>query len=222
MMFTFTPSLMPRTLILSIGLLFVLSSCLTIKETYSFRANGSGTFTYQVTMSPLGDSFSDIQEEVKGEDWSFRSLIPRLTRIPGISKVTLMEDSKAGSFGVSLKFVDPGSLNRALSVLLLEDSTEVFPYFRQEYGRWMREHKADRLKVSDAFTAKAKDERQVAALMKQLSYEVEMQFHRPIAVAYTQAKGSIQGKKYKTLSLRSSLQELSESENPLSTTILLH
>ena len=198
-----------------------LSSCLTIKEHYQFKKNGSGSMSFLVEMDPIDAGIGGMTGNFIPEEWSFEGLASTVKTIPGISKVELIDMAGNRGTGISFSFDNPDALNRALSRMLLSDSTEVFPYFRQEYGVWVHAHKSDKISLSEAFFAKSRDEDQVAALMKQLDYEISMEFKKPVAVAYSEAEGTITGKKNRTFLMRSTLQDISRSSDALSATILL-
>ncbi|MDP5168693.1 MAG: hypothetical protein NWR72_00490 [Bacteroidia bacterium] len=199
----------------------LLSGCLTIKETYSFKKNGAGTMTYEVAFNKVDDTFQDVKHDLLPNTWSLDSLAEVISLIPGITKVALTSAKDHQGFGLSFRFESLTSLNHALSRILLTDSTEVFSYFRKENGVWLRAYKADRMMISESFVNKARGERQVAAMLSQLGYEVEMQFPKTIAVAYTGAEGMISGRKNKTLNMRATFQEIAATDQPLSATILL-
>lgn len=200
---------------------FLISGCLTIKESYSFKKNGSGTMSYQVIFDQMDATFQESQQELIPKSWSFDSLARVLQNIPGISDIKVTGDPSESEFGLTYKFEGITSLNHALSRMLLADTTEVFQYFTREHGIWVRKHKADRMSFSDGFVSKSRDERQVAAMLQKLDYEITMEFKKPVFVAYSGVEARIGGRKNREISLRASLADLSMNPDMLSTTILL-
>lgn len=200
---------------------FLISGCLTIKESYSFKKNGSGTMSYQVVFDQMDATFGESQEEFIPQSWSFDSLAKVLHNIPGISDIEVTGDPSMSEFGLKYKFESITSLNHALSRMLLADTTEVFQYFSREHGVWVRKHKADRMSLSDGFVSKSRDERQVAAMLQKLDYEISMEFKKPVFVAYSGVEARIGGRKNKEIRLKATLADLSLNPDMLSTTILL-
>lgn len=200
---------------------FVLSGCLTIKESYSFKKNGSGTMSYQLVFDQIDATFREAQEELIPSHWSFDSLARVLQNIPGISDIRLNGDPSQSEFGLEYKFENITSLNHALSRMLLEDTTEVFQYFKREHGVWVRKHKADRMSFSDGFVSRSRDERQVAAMLQKLNYEITMEFKKPVFVAYSGVEARIGGRKNREIRFKATLADLSENPDLLSSTILL-
>lgn len=201
--------------------IFLISGCLTIKESYSFKKNGSGTMSYQVVFDQMDATFGGSQENLIPQSWSFDSLARVLDNIPGISDIQLTGDPSQSEFGLTYKFESLTSLNHALSRMLLADTTEVFRYFTREHGVWVRKHKADRMSFSDGFVSKSRDEQQVAAILQKLDYEITMEFKKPVFVAYSGVEARIGGRKNKEISLKATLADLSLHPEMLSTTILL-
>lgn len=199
----------------------LLSGCLTIKESYSFKKNGSGTMSFRVVFDQMDAAFSNSQEDMIPQGWSFDSLARVLQNIPGITNIELTGDPSMSEFGLKYKFESITSLNHALSRMLLADTTEVFQYFKREHGVWVREHKADRMSFSEGFVSKSRDERQVAAMLHKLGYEITMEFKKPVFVAYSGVEARIGGRKNRQISLKATLAELSSNPDMLSTTILL-
>lgn len=201
--------------------IFLISGCLTIKESYSFKKNGAGTMSYQVVFDQMDATFGESGEELIPQSWSFDSLARVLHNIPGISNIELTGDPSLSEFGLKYKFESITSLNHALSRMLLADTTEVFQYFAREHGVWVRKHKADRMSFSDGFVSKSRDERQVAAMLQKLDYEITMEFKKPVFVAYSGVEARIGGRKSKEIRLKATLADLSLNPDMLSTTILL-
>ncbi len=197
------------------------SGCLTIKESYTFKRNGSGRMSYSLEFDPLDEAFTGTRDDMFPDSWSFESMAEAISRVPGISRIELSEAENGRGFGLSFKFKSLTSLNHALSRMLLTDTTEVFSYFKRENDLWVRRHKADKIQLSEAFVAKSRNESQVAALLNQLSYEVEMGFKQPIAVAYSESEGRILGRKNRIFRTEVSLADLGQSPEALHSTILL-
>lgn len=214
---------LPLLVIATLGLLLLsLSGCLTVKELLSVKPNGSGSMDFLVEFDPwsgLLESEEDGQQPLP-EDWSFANLQPVLSRLPGIRKVHLLDDPEQRRYGIRFKFADITALNRAMGRLLLEDSTEVFPFYAMENGVLIRKYRADRLRLPEAFVDRAESEDQVRAILARMDYEVEMTFRKTPAVVYTGAEGQLKGRRDRTLSLSASLHEVSERAEALQTIVV--
>ena len=153
--------------------------------------------------------------------WSFDSLAGVLQNIPGITGVEVTGGRGQQSMGLSYKFESIISLNHALSRMLLSDTSEVFPYFSNQNGLWVRKHKSDRMSLSEGFVSKSRDEREVALMLSRLEYEVSMSFKKSIGVVYSGSPARLEGRKGREVKLSASLAEISQSPEALSATILL-
>jgi hypothetical protein len=127
-------TIMNRTLrsfrVAFLGLLLVLTGCLTIEEQYTFKKDGSGTMTYIVDMSEMGEMMKGLgkMSESLGEKdqepmMDMDDEAGELKTIPGISKVKVNKKKEwVRSIGQLPVQATWHRLNAALNVLM-KDST---------------------------------------------------------------------------------------------------
>lgn len=203
------------------ALLFVLSGCLTIKETYTFKKNGSGSMTYALEFDQVDPALGERNQEFLPANWSFDSLAAALQTIPGISRVEVTGGRGDRYLGLGFRFQTVSSLNVALSKILLTDSSEVHPFFSYDGDCWVRNHRSDRMAFSEGFLTRSKDEREVAALLSRLKYEVSMSFKKSVGLVYSGTPVHLTGRKNNEVRMSASLADISASPETLSATILL-
>jgi len=132
-------TIMNRTLrsfrVAFLGLLLVLTGCLTIEEQYTFKKDGSGTMTYIVDMSEMGEMMKGLgkMSESLGEKdqepmMDMDDEAGELKTIPGISKVKVNK-KKEWVRSISFRFKDLASLNAALNKLMPDSTNTEHTFF---------------------------------------------------------------------------------------------
>lgn len=181
-----------RTLLAG-ALILCLTSCLTIEEHYTFKKNGSGTMTYVVDLSELGELMKGLEalsDEKKGSDESLDMMdlkenIAQLKAIPGLSKVKL--DQKEWVQRISFHFKDITALNAALNVLLPDSSGTGHGFFAWEGNTLVRtnnRHAAElgeglnEVEESDSTDGEGID---TQALLGTMKYKYSFTFSEPVA-----------------------------------------
>jgi hypothetical protein len=124
-------------------LLVAFSSCLTIEEHYTFRRDGSGTMTYVVDMSAMGEMMDDLDrmtKEAAGPEEPVMDLdeeAAALRLLPGISRVKV-GTGKEWVRSVRFRFRDIDALNAALNVLMPDSSGVAHTFFSWEGNTLVR------------------------------------------------------------------------------------
>ena len=127
-----------------LGLLLFFTGCLTIEEQYTFKKDGSGSMTYVVDMSEMGEMMKGLgkMSESLGEKDSEPMMdmddeAETLKVIPGISKVKVNK-KKEWVRSISFRFKDLASLNAALNKLMPDSSNTEHTFFRWEGSTLVR------------------------------------------------------------------------------------
>ncbi len=116
-----------------IALLVLFTGCLTIEEQYTFKRDGSGTMTYVVDLSEMGEMMKSLEgmSEAAGEKegvdepemMDLDEEAKALKSIAGISKVKV-NNKKEWVRSITFTFKDLNALNEGLNTLM-PDSTGV-------------------------------------------------------------------------------------------------
>jgi len=105
-----------------------LTSCLTIIEKYTLNADGSGTMEYIFDMSELYEMLqmygSDSTLEAMNANELFEENLPELEKVNGITNVRLTGDQEKYIFGLAFDFSDEESLNKAMQVLVTDETSD--------------------------------------------------------------------------------------------------
>lgn len=124
-------------------LMVAFTGCLTIEERYTFKKDGSGTMTYVVDMSEMGemmDGLSKVTKETGGTDEPVMELdeeAAALKVLPGISKVKVSK-GKEWVRSVTFRFKDIAALNAALNVLMPDSTGQQHTFFSWEGNTLVR------------------------------------------------------------------------------------
>ncbi|MCW5897682.1 MAG: hypothetical protein KIT10_00300 [Flavobacteriales bacterium] len=166
----------------------LLAGCLTIEEHYTFKKDGSGSMTYVVDMSGLGEmmnSFGDMggtpQDDMGTMDLSAE--VGRLKTVPGVSKVKL-DAKKKWVQKISFNFKDVTALNAALNELLKDSSGVRQDFFRWEDGTLVRSNNRHAHELGAGIAAGEDggddDEFGMNAMLESMKYRYSFKFARPI------------------------------------------
>ncbi|WNJ19721.1 hypothetical protein [Pontibacter sp. G13] len=215
--------------ILSIALLGIMSaSCLTIKESYVFKKNGSGTMHYQIDMSEMAMLLkSAIEEDEEASagvsEMDLSDIAAKLSDVSGISNVKHEQNMEEFIFDVSFKFKDIQSLNEALSVVFKqsEESGQTPPSFSWDGNKVTRTHSLSGELTDGFLDGEDEESEQARMFLGQMTYEIDYTFAKPIKVVYGPESAQVGGKKDRELKVSSSFLELAETQDRLGTTIVL-
>ncbi len=120
-----------------------LTGCITIEEQYSFKKNGSGTMTYVLDMSEMGEMLKSFGGDEKDDSDGVEGRMDvsghadALKQIQGISKVKL-DTKKEWVQKLSFHFADIAALNRALNTIMPDSADVAHEFFRWEDGTLVR------------------------------------------------------------------------------------
>jgi hypothetical protein len=188
-------------------LLLVFSSCLTIEEHYTFRRDGSGTMTYVVDMSGMGEMMDDLDrmtKEAAGPEEPVMDLdeeAAALRLLPGISRVKVNK-GKEWVRSVRFRFRDIDALNAALNVLMPDSSGVAHTFFSWEGNTLVRRNNrfASELGASmsgaddDEGAADGEEALDLGVLLGSMKYTYSFKFANPIS-GTTSEDGVIQERK---------------------------
>ena len=130
-----------------IALLVLFTGCLTIEEHYTFKRDGSGTMTYVVDLSEMGEMMKSLEgmSEAAGEtDGSEKPEMMELEEeatalkaISGISKVKV-STKKEWIRSVTFAFKDLNALNEGLNTLMPDSTGLKHTFFTWEGNTLVR------------------------------------------------------------------------------------
>ncbi|MDX1909752.1 MAG: hypothetical protein SF053_22130 [Bacteroidia bacterium] len=205
------------------------SSCLTLEETYSFKANGSGTMTYTMDMSGMANLLGEAGRE-SGEDptagLGFDDVGPRLKNIGGISGVKVTSDNKQYIYTIAFKFANIAALNSALNQLHRADDEGIVAepmhtYFEMKNGVVTRTHTPSSEEVVDALIGEDEDAESTRMILESMKYRINMSFKQPIKTVYSAGKVEQSGKKQEKVLIEVNFAELAADTDVLNTTVVL-
>ena len=186
-----------RITLLLIGLVIGLASCITIEENYTFGKNGSGTMTYVVDMSEMGNMLAslggDEQKDGGGDELGNLDMSEHaaaLKAIPGIGKVK-MDKRKKWVQKLSFSFNDVAALNRALNQLMPDSTGTSHEFFHWDGGTLVRTSNRYAYDISSTMAneAAADDDGgegedagfDMSSMLSSMKYKYSFKFKKPVA-----------------------------------------
>jgi hypothetical protein len=129
-----------------LGLLVLLTGCLTIEENYAFKKDGSGSMEYVVDLSAFGELMKSMEEMGGGKDkgkdgmgeMDMKDDAKAIGDIPGIKKVKIKREKEGFIQRLSFRFKDITALNAALNVLMPDSTGAKTEFFRWEGNTLVR------------------------------------------------------------------------------------
>ena len=221
---------------LVLGITFLLiQGCITIEERYEFKKNGSGTMAYTIDMTEMGemlDSMSDMvgDDESKDDDspdlgalmdgdgdMKFLDGKEDLEKIPGISKVKVVEEEYKGTISFAFKNIE--ALNAALNVIQPDTTGEAHTFFTLEKGVLKRMHNTRSEMSSDL--GDSEEDEMSAGFLKAMKYNivVKSKVVNPIA---SDSEAAITQVSKKEVRVESNMKQVSEDPNTLNLTFDLN
>ena len=215
-----TQPTMKHILLLIIFSSLLLTSCITIEETYSFKEDGSGKGYISINMSQMKaimESMGGLLDEEKISTLNainFDSHKNTLSTINGISDINSKIDQEHYRFELTYNFTNQEALNQVLNTIF-ESKNLIF--FNKKKKLVTLTHPLPHL-----ITQQLKDmeSQQMINLLESVTYSIAIEFLRPVKKVSTTAKNTISEDK-QTLTLMSNLQELVKSPDNFNTTIKL-
>lgn len=179
-------------ILLAGALVLCLTGCLTIEEHYTFKKNGSGTMTYVVDLSELGELMKGLEalsDEKKGNEeglgmMDLKENITQLKAIPGLSKVKLYQ--KEWVQRISFHFKDINALNAALNVLLPDSSGAGHGFFAWEGNTLVRTNNRHAAELGAGLAEEEADSTggedfDPQALLGMMKYKYSFSFSAPVS-----------------------------------------
>lgn len=213
--------------VLCIALILSFSSCITIEESYTFKANGSGSMKYTIDMSEMSSLLEMAEEEEgganpMGEDMSFIDIADKLNQIDGISSAEAIEDKENYLYGLTFKFKNLWALNKALNKILIDDpSADIHTFFKEEDGAITRTHMMTKNMDTSELLGDDESSEYALQIMESMSYRLKFAFKKPVKAIYSSAQATMGGKKNREVVIEANFKELSDDIQTLSTSIVL-
>lgn len=177
----------------------LMSSCITVSESYTFKKNGSGSMEYFVDatefMAQVGSLLSAQggdganNENPLGESFSTAKMGEKLKNIKGISGIKVEEDGKKGVFRLNFKFKNIQVLNDALNQMLnaKNDPSAAYHTYFVKNGNTISRTQAPKagMDVSDLIGEEGGENEQYAITMLEgMKYKIDMKFASEVQSAY--------------------------------------
>lgn len=173
-----------------------LTSCLTIYEKYTINRDGSGTFEYIIDLSELYSMMETFASEedmnqVKNSDFgeSFRQVIPELKDVQGISKIEETGNPANYVYGIKFDFGDVIALNKAMALLLDDNSESEIEYVNIEKKKFVRYHKTSNEFSKEALLGEegVTDESMMKGVLEGMKYKIIVNLPRKVKSVQTRA-----------------------------------
>jgi len=223
-----------KTLLTSVFcVILLLSGCITIEEHYSFKKNGSGTMSYVVDMTEMGemmDSFSDDMEAAGGSveeteakdpfnDIPMSGLADSLRTVPGISKVKYEQDGEY-YYKITYAFKDLVALNKALNILMSEkEQTTDHVFFRREGNKLIRTHNESAEELGNEFADGEEGGEEAMEMLKMMKYEMSYKFKEELEdVQCNISEGAVLNDNNKSYELKTDFSVIDTKEGSLDIT----
>ena len=221
-------------IVLSFAYLWVLNSCITIEENYTFKKNGSGTMEYKMDMGKMMEQMGQLMDMSQmeggnplGKSASFKEVEGQLKNIAGISKVKTVEDNKKYIYSISFKFKNLAAMNEAMNLIMLKktkDDPEFFTFVRKEGNRYYYQNSQSSgamQDISGMFGGEMDSEYAVSSL-ESFKYNVTMNFPAEVDAVYSGLVGEESvGVDAKTLKITTNLKEMTErGEEGMTTSVI--
>ncbi len=217
-----------NALTLFLATLLLLTGCITIEESYTFHADGSGTMDYTIDLTAFAEMMSSMEnledavsdEEVgkseEEEDFLkevkavFAEKIEQLKSIDGISRVGLTEGKGEYVYAFSYDFKDLTALNKALNVLLNETEETEHTFFKASGKKLTRQSILGDIGKELSATHEDSDEmgKEMAEMMlSEVHYNVNFVFEKGLKSVKTDGNGTLSDDK-QTYQLKATLMDL--------------
>lgn len=180
------------------ALLIGLTGCITIEENYTFKKNGSGTMTYVIDMSEMGNMLASLGDgESKSDEGTELGNMDMggheagLKTIAGISKVKMDKRDKWVQ-KLTFNFADIAALNRALNQLMPDSNGTSHEFFKWEGGTLVRTSNRHAYDISSTMANEASvDEEEgedgeesgfdMAGMLSSMKYKYSFKFKQEVS-----------------------------------------
>ncbi len=219
---------------ISFAYLWVLNSCITIEENYSFKKNGSGTMEYKMDMGKMMEQMGQLMDMSQmeggnplGKSASFKEVEEKLKGINGISGIKVTEDNKKYIYGISYKFKSLDALNEAMNLVMLNKTkgdADFFTFVRKEGNRYFYQNSQSSgamQDISGMFGGEMDSEYAMSSL-ESFKYNVTMNLPSEVNAVYSGLSGDESvGVDGKVLKITTNLKEMTEKgEGGMGTTVI--
>lgn len=185
----------PRRLLVASALI-VFTGCITIEENYTFKKDGSGTMTYVVDLTELGEMLKTMGDMGVGKDDKDGEMGAMdlgggkgaLEKIGGITKVKL-DTKKKWVQKLSFRFEDVNALNLALNNLMPDSSGLAQEFFRWDNGTLVRTSNRHAFEIGAGISGggegeggeEAEEGFDVGAMLGSMKYKYSFKFKQAIS-----------------------------------------
>jgi len=178
--------------ILVVGLLFTMNACITVKESYQFKKNGSGMMEYILDMSEMSSLMEMAGENGAGDSGdlmgdqsdTFDDLEKSLNDMSGISKVKQIKDDKNYIYGIKFKFKNIDALNKALNKMLVDDAFTNHQFFKMDKGVITRTHIQTNNMDMGEILGEDEDSEMAATFLESMKYQLHFEFKNDVKAVY--------------------------------------
>ncbi|HRH38031.1 MAG TPA: hypothetical protein PK760_06785, partial [Flavobacteriales bacterium] len=180
--------------VIAFRLITALTGCITIEEQYVFKKNGSGTMTYIIDMTEMGEmigGFTKDEDDKSLDNLSMGAHADALKGLAGIGKVKLDTKTKWVQ-KVTFSFKDVDALNRALNALMPDSLENNHRFFTWENGTLVRSSNSYMRSMSstmmegvemgsDSAAVEEEGGFDLASMLSMMKYKYSFKFAKPIA-----------------------------------------
>lgn len=182
-----------------------LSGCITIEESYSFNADGSGTMNYTIDFTEFAAIMEQLNEsgemgDVQGENEDpmndlksgFKEKLDLLDGIDGISNVKINQGTDKYVYALSYDFKDVDALNKALNKLINQEGAEEHVFFKSKGKTLVRESilgDFGKELIGSENDADAAGMEMAEMMLSELKYNLKFTFEKGLKSVRTDASG---------------------------------
>lgn len=203
--------------ILLTSLSCLLTSCITIEETYTFKEDGSGNCTFKIDLSEMKNMMNTAgkpEAEPSLQAVSFEEEKKSLATIKGISNTEIKTDKEKYVFEISYQFDSQDALNKATNVLL--ESTD-YNYFDYQKKAFSLNHPLPQAFID---TAKEIENEEMKDLFSKVEYKIVLNFDQTIKKVTSEAQTTTSNDAHQ-ITIQSNFAELLQKPNNMATNLKL-
>lgn len=210
---------------IAIFLAFALSSCLTIEDHYTLKANGSGTMKSIYDMSEMKGlmqmAMSESEEGNPMDEINFEDIAVGLRGMDGISNVSAVDDKEAYIFEVQFDFDNMEALNTALVALGRESNEESLSQpSKNTFSNKFKLPSA--LPLNDLLGEGGEEMEQAKMFLGQIKYKIFLDLQKPAQAIYADENAlvSFEDKAGKKIQISTNFAELMKNSAVLDWTVV--
>jgi hypothetical protein len=197
----------------------ILSGCINIEETYTFKEDGSGSCTFKIDMSELKQQMDRTSDKKNTQQAALQAINletekTNITAINGISNVVTKTEKSLYIFELSYDFSTVEALNTATNVVLESE--------RQSYFVFKGKNVSFNHPLPQQFidASNAVENENIKTLFEKVSYQIVLKFERPIKKLTSEAKIILSEDK-KQVVIKSNFSELLKTPTQMNAAIKL-